>query len=398
MNQKTTLAIGCLSAALISAPVHSEEFTGRWYVGVGGGISKLEPDPDKSMYALDETQDTSVRLIVGRDLTERLSLEMYIADLGEVTLKPKATAVNPAQDPAIGYVVGGAHLLWYFYNTDGEDGRFYRDSFSAYAKIGAGTMDNDANVNYERLEDLHLSLGLGMEGFIGQGFSWRGDFDFYDTDASQLSLSLVRRFGGVKANKAPSATVPAVLADKKLDEEMAITTGTDVSPELAEEAVAPTLDTVVAAIDEAAAADSDRDGVLDTDDRCASTEDGLAVDSRGCSFSGIIEGLYFKTGSFTLSKSAMSILDNVVLELRRFPNVALEVQAHTDNRGKAADNLRLSQRRAESVANYIVKGGIKGARIRARGFGESRPAYRNASKEGRERNRRVVFQTVEELQ
>ncbi|MGB0865804.1 MAG: outer membrane beta-barrel protein, partial [Granulosicoccaceae bacterium] len=197
MNQKITLTAGCLSAALLCTPASANDFQGRWYFGLGGGVSRLEPDTDTSQYDIDETEDTSARVVIGRDLTNRLSVELYFADLGEMTLKPKATAVNPVADPYVGYQVGGLHLLAYFFNSDGAEGRHYRDSFSMFAKIGAGTMDNEANVEYERLEDLHLSLGFGMEGLIAGGVSWRFEVDGYDVDAAQASLSLVKRFGAV---------------------------------------------------------------------------------------------------------------------------------------------------------------------------------------------------------
>jgi len=436
MKQKTTLTVGCLSAALMCAPAVGSDFQGRWYFGLGGGMSQLEPDTDDSQYALDDTEDTSVRLVLGRDLTNRLSAEVYLADLGEVTFTPKAGAVNPVADPSVGYQVGGAHLLFYYYNSDGDDGRHYRDSFAAYFKLGAGTMENDSNVEYQRIDDLHLSFGLGAEGLIANGFSWRADFEMYDEDASQFSVSLVKRFGHTAVAAAPVAAVatevaevaeepvdPVLEADRKLDtmmkEQTADKTMTMASEEVpallgepvvsdAPAVVAPVIanadtDTMMAESETVAETvvatsnDSDQDGVLDADDRCPGTENGLAVDERGCAFSGIVEGLYFDRGSDELNSSAKSILDNVVLELRRFPTVVLEVQAHTDNRGKATDNLALSQRRAESVANYMVDRGISGNRIRARGFGESRPAFANATEEGRMRNRRVVFQTVEKL-
>lgn len=419
MKQKTTLTAGCLSAALLCAPAFGSDFQGRWYFGLGGGASQLEPDTDESQYDLDDTRDTSVRIVFGRDLTNRLSAELYLADLGEMTLKPSATTVNPATDPYVGYKVGGLHLLAYLFNSDGFDGRHYRDSFSVFAKIGLGTMDNESNVDYERLEDLHLTLGFGMEGLIASGVSWRFDVDGYDVDAAQASLSLIKRFGTASplASAAPVSDTVVESIDAKLDTVMAgaeptMTMAEESSPELVAEPVitpepvveTPEIETVVAAIDTvsqasaSAAVDSDGDGVMDVSDRCVGTEDGLAVDVRGCSFSGIVEGLYFDRSSSRLSSSAQSILENVVLELSRFPNVVLEVQAHTDNRGKAVDNLALSQLRAESVANFMVSRGISANRIRARGFGESRPAFRNASEEGRRRNRRVVFQTVEKLQ
>ncbi len=418
MNQKTTLAAGCLSAALLCAPAQANDFDGRWYFGLGAGVSQLEPDTSASDYDLDETQGTAGRLIVGRDLSNRLSLEFYYADLGELTLMPKATAVNPVVDPAISFQVAGAHLLVYLYNSDGADGRHYRDNFAAFVKVGLGAMETDSNVPYSQENDVLFNYGIGVEGLIGSGISWRGEVETFDTNTMLGSLTLLKRFGG--APSSPSAAVPAkempvaveetVIAqatdikpmentEQLVEEEMPVlSTEPDLSSDTSLEAVVSQLETTTAeSVSASMSNDNDGDGVVDADDRCPATASGLAVDPRGCSFSGIVEGLYFDRGSWLLSNSAKSILENVVLELRRFPNVVLEVQAHTDNRGSAADNLSLSQRRAESVANYMIDSGISSDRVRARGFGESRPAFRNASEEGRRRNRRVVFQTVEKI-
>ena len=91
----------------------------------------------------------------------------------------------------------------------------------------------------------------------------------------------------------------------------------------------------------------------------------------------------------------MDILDNVIIELIRYPAVLLEVQAHTDNRGPARGNLTLSQQRAQAVVQYMVQGGVSASRLRAVGYGESRPPFQNATEEGRQRNRRVEFRTVD---
>jgi outer membrane protein OmpA-like peptidoglycan-associated protein len=65
------------------------------------------------------------------------------------------------------------------------------------------------------------------------------------------------------------------------------------------------------------------------------------------------------------------------------------VQGHTDSTGSTSYNQRLSERRAGSVANYLEDLGVRGSRIDAIGYGESRPKASNSSSSGRQRNRRV---------
>jgi OOP family OmpA-OmpF porin len=85
------------------------------------------------------------------------------------------------------------------------------------------------------------------------------------------------------------------------------------------------------------------------------------------------------------------ILDTVAQVLRDFPDIAIEVQGHTDSRGNDAFNLRLSQQRADAVRQYLINQGIASSRLTARGYGETMPIESNATTEGRAMNRRVEF-------
>ncbi|MCB1733535.1 MAG: OmpA family protein, partial [Halieaceae bacterium] len=69
----------------------------------------------------------------------------------------------------------------------------------------------------------------------------------------------------------------------------------------------------------------------------------------------------------------------------------VEVQGHTDDRGDDTSNLRLSQRRAEAVVEYLVNNGVDAGRLTARGYGELVPIEPNETKQGRAENRRVEF-------
>jgi outer membrane protein OmpA-like peptidoglycan-associated protein len=69
--------------------------------------------------------------------------------------------------------------------------------------------------------------------------------------------------------------------------------------------------------------------------------------------------------------------------------VNIEVAGHTDSRGSDAYNIKLSQRRAEAVRDYLISKGIAADRLSAKGYGESQPVADNATDEGRFKNRRV---------
>jgi OOP family OmpA-OmpF porin len=74
--------------------------------------------------------------------------------------------------------------------------------------------------------------------------------------------------------------------------------------------------------------------------------------------------------------------------------VQVELQGHTDSRGADAYNLELSQRRADSVRDYLISQGLDARRLQARGYGETQPIADNATKAGQAENRRVVMKVI----
>jgi OmpA-OmpF porin, OOP family len=142
----------------------------------------------------------------------------------------------------------------------------------------------------------------------------------------------------------------------------------------------------------AAPLDSDGDGVPDDKDQCPGTPKGAHVDARGC---WEIEGLKFATGSAEIEPAAARRLEaDVVPVLKRNPEVRVRIDGHTDSRGNAASNQKLSERRAESVRNFLVKHGIKASRLEARGFGETQPIAPNDTAENLLKNRRTELTVI----
>jgi OOP family OmpA-OmpF porin len=135
--------------------------------------------------------------------------------------------------------------------------------------------------------------------------------------------------------------------------------------------------------------DSDGDGVTDEMDRCPDTPKGAEVDSNGCMEKLVLNNVEFETASARLTEAAMGELAVVAEALRIRTNIKqLTVVGHTDSQGSAAYNQKLSESRAQAVADYLSANGVKTA-ITASGKGESDPVADNASEEGRARNRRV---------
>lgn len=103
----------------------------------------------------------------------------------------------------------------------------------------------------------------------------------------------------------------------------------------------------------------------------------------------VLDGVNFDFDKATLRQEDIAIIDKDVTGLDKWGNVNIEVAGHTDSRGSDKYNMKLSQRRAEAVRNYLISKGIAADRLTAKGYGESQPVADNATDEGRFKNRRV---------
>jgi peptidoglycan-associated lipoprotein len=86
-----------------------------------------------------------------------------------------------------------------------------------------------------------------------------------------------------------------------------------------------------------------------------------------------LPNIFYDFAKWDLRPESMVSLDNLVETLNDNPNVTIELMSHTDSRGTPADNMELSQKRAQSVVDYLISKGIAADRLQARGYGESQP-------------------------
>ncbi len=150
--------------------------------------------------------------------------------------------------------------------------------------------------------------------------------------------------------------------------------------------------------------DTDGDGFVDGRDKCPlepETYNGYK-DDDGCPDEKpdlllqkrtpvILEGIQFASGSAKLTDSAKSKIQKMLITLKDYPEIHLEISGHTDNTGSRSANIKLSKARAEAVRNYLISEGIEPNRLRAIGLGPDYPIASNKTKEGRARNRRIEF-------
>lgn len=110
----------------------------------------------------------------------------------------------------------------------------------------------------------------------------------------------------------------------------------------------------------------------------------------------ILQKVQFDTGRASIKATSHALLDEVANVLLLNPQIVrVEIQGHTDDVGTDETNLKLSQRRAQAVRDYLVDKGVKKSRLVAEGYGASEPIAPNDTEANRSRNRRVQFEIVE---
>lgn len=105
----------------------------------------------------------------------------------------------------------------------------------------------------------------------------------------------------------------------------------------------------------------------------------------------VLKNIFFESGSSTLLPTSLAELDKLREFLEKNPTTTVEIGGHTDDVGNDADNLRLSQARAQAVVDFLAGKGVASARLVAKGYGESKPVAPNTTAEGRSLNRRTEF-------
>jgi OOP family OmpA-OmpF porin len=103
--------------------------------------------------------------------------------------------------------------------------------------------------------------------------------------------------------------------------------------------------------------------------------------------------VHFATDSSELLPDSEATLNYAIATLNKYPQMVIEVRGHTDSTGTRAHNQVLSQRRAESVMRYLKNHGVTNT-MTAKGYGQDMPIASNATREGRQQNRRVSLRVV----
>lgn len=246
------------------------------------------------------------------------------------------------------------------------------NNFQPYVLVGAGQsrirVESTAPGDSGSLDTTIVNAAVGAFYQLANNLSLRGEVRGvqYVEDSMQnnvdgiASVGVLYAFGGSK----PAAVAPAVLAP--------------VAP-------APVVD-----------GDDDKDGVANSADKCPGTPTSVVVDANGCpkmlteTVAKEIRVL-FDTNKSVVKPAYNAEIEAVAKLMKEYPTAKVEVQGHTDSRGSAALNDKLSQDRANAVAAVLTNTyGIAADRVFAKGYGASQPVADNKTAEGQAKNRRVV--------
>ncbi|MEO6801039.1 MAG: OmpA family protein [Rhodanobacter sp.] len=348
-----------------SSSMATSSYDGRWYIA-----------PTVGVYANDQDRNTNSRqfyygLGFGRFFSPNMSVDVF-AD------RTKRKIDNALVDGGSGH----SDRKW-SNNTVGVAARFYAGDWNSvrpYALVGVMGTHHQSYLDKGWSPAAELGGGLSKtvsnSSDIRVEAGYRYDFDNNSQPAKDgygdwfLGFSVVSRFGAPAAAPEPVAT-PAPAA--------------------------PDCSTM----------DSDKDGVNDCDDKCPNTAPGTIVGPDGCPQKVVIDlrGVNFKfdrpkAGETDISKSlaeptadSISVLNQAVDTLQRYPQVHVTVAGYTDSKGTDAYNQKLSERRAKIVYDYLTSHGIDASRLEGPiGHGENDPIGDNATDAGRAQNRRTELQ------
>ena len=359
---RTVGALGLVAFAAASGQAALAAEAG-WYGGLSVGQSKAWISHDRianqlgvpvSSIAFDDNDtDVGFKLLGGYKFNKNFAVEGGYFNLGEFGF----TATYPTANSFTGNIkLQGLNLdavgIWPFsekFSAFGRVGLIYSEGKDGFTGIGAGAAVAAANPNPKESE-ANYKYGVGLQYDLTRALSLRGEWERYRVndsvgnkgDVDMLSVGLVFMFGTSEpAPKAAAAPAPYV------------------APVAAPVAVAAAPVLVIVPI--------------------------AAKTQQYCT----ILDIQFEINNSTVQREAEEKLDTVVTYMRKYPGTTAVIEGHTDEVGTSADNMRLSQSRADSMVNYMVSKGIARNRLQAVGYGETRPIADNSTQIGKRLNRRV---------
>jgi len=327
-----------------------------WYGGISIGRSEASIAEDRiraelaatgrSMTTIDEDhQDIGYKLFGGRKFNKYFALEGGYFNLGKfgftANTTPTGTFTGEAKFHGLNLDAVGILPITQKISAFGRAGLIYTETKDKFSGTGAVLVTNPNPSEKEA----SYKYGFGAQYDFTPKFALRGEWERYRVndaignkgDIDMLLVGLIYTFGGAE-KAAPVAQEPP--------------------PPVYVAQAAPVL--VIVPV------------VAKTEQYCS------------------ILDIQFEINKNTVQREAEEKIDKVGLFMKKYPNTTAVIEGHSDEVGNAADNLKLSERRAQNVVNYLVdRSGIARSRLRAVGYGETRPIADNSTEAGKRLNRRI---------
>lgn len=321
------------------------------------GAFNLSPFVGGYFFEGDQNLDDglAVGLGLGYNLTERIS-----AELGLNYISSETEALDIDVDGYLYRLEGLYHFM--------PDSKLV--PFVA-AGLGGITLDSDRSSSDS---DFLADYGLGLKYFLNNDLALRADvrhiYVFDDPDNNLLAtVGLNFLFGG-EQQPAPPEDSDGDGVNNRDDRCPATPRGAPVDRD-------------------GCPLDSDKDGVYDHMDRCPDTLRDALVDRNGCPLTFTLN-IEFDLDKADIKDEHHGELQKAADFIRTNPSPRILISGHTDDQGEADYNLDLSQRRAQSVRQYLIDvHGVNDGKLVAKGFGEEFPIADNGNRDGRQKNRRV---------
>jgi OOP family OmpA-OmpF porin len=361
---KVVGALGLAGCAAASSPVALAAEAG-WYGGIGIGQSREENHHGRITSQLlgsgfattsisDDSRDTGWKLFAGRRFNRNFAVEGGYFNLGEfgftANTTPAGSLTGSIKVQGVNLDAVGIMPIAEKFSAFGRVGLQYAQSKDRFAGAGAVTVSNPS----PKKSEANIKYGVGVQYDFTQALGLRGEWERYRVndavgnkgDIDMLLVGLVYTFGVEKP--APRAAAPPPY--------MAPVAAAPAAP-----APAPAPEPVLVIVPI------------------------VAKTQQYCS----ILDLQFEINQNTVQRESEEKLDKVVTFMRKYPDTTAVIEGHTDEVGTGADNLRLSQTRADNVVAYLAGRDIVRSRLKAVGYGATRPIGDNRTEAGKRLNRRI---------
>ena len=344
---RTVGALGLVGFAAVNAPVAVAAESG-WYGGLSIGPTRAKINDDRIRGGLsgvtsieDDENGFGFKLFGGYKVNKHFAVEGGYFNLGKFGYTANTTAGSQTGSARFqGLNLDGVGILPIAPKLSalGRVGLTYTKAKDTFSGVG---VSGDSN---PKKSEANYKLGLGVQYDLTDSLGLRGEVERYRINdaignkgsAHMFSVGLVYYFGAEKP--IPRAATPARVAAAP-------------APVLVIVPIAPI----------------------------------VAKTQQYCS----ILDIQFEINKSTVQRDAEEKIDKLVTFMRKYPDTTAVIEGHSDEVGTEADNMRLSQTRADSVVAYLASHGIARSRLQAIGYGESRPIADNSTQVGKRLNRRI---------